>query len=88
MESGTEEHCLVLKDLRSGTQYTLFVKGIQPVIGSGIVFSGTPHHGMTTCMQGTAVDVVSWVHKDLKCTDGTAPKPKDQTGPGESHSTW
>ena len=76
VESGVEARCLVVKDIKNGTQYNLFVKGIQPAIGSGIEFSGVQHHGISTCMQGTAVDVVSWVRKDLKCTDGAAPKPK------------
>jgi hypothetical protein len=76
VESGVEARCLVVKDIKNGTQYNLFVKGIQPAIGSGIEFSGVPHRGISTCMQGTAVDVVSWARKDLKCTDGAAPKPK------------
>jgi hypothetical protein len=76
VESGVEARCLVVKDIKNGTQYNLFVKGIQPAIGSGIEFSGVPHRGVSTCVQGTAVDVVSWVRKDLKCTDGTAPKPR------------
>jgi hypothetical protein len=76
VESGVEARCLLVKDVKNGTQYNLFVKGIQPVIGSGIEFSGVPHRGITTCMQGTSVDVVSWVRKDLKCIGGTAPKPK------------
>ena len=78
VESGVESRCLMVKDIKNGMQYNLFVKGIQPAIGSGIEFSGVPHRGMSTCVQGTDVDVVSWVRKDLKCTDGTAPKPKDQ----------
>ena len=76
VESGVEARCLVVKDIKNGTQYNLFVKGIQPAIGSGIEFSGVPHRGISTCMQGTAVDVVSWTRKDLKCTDGAAPRPK------------
>jgi hypothetical protein len=56
--------------------FELFFKGIQPAIGTGIEFSGIPHHGVTTCSQGTALDVLNWVHKDLKCTEGTAPKPR------------
>ena len=83
VESGVEARCLLVKDIKNGTQYNLFVKGIQPAIGSGIEFSGVPHRGITTCMQGTSVDVVSWVRKDLKCTDGAAPKPRGKT----THST-
>ena len=76
VEPGVETRCLVVKDVPSGAFFNLFVKGVQPEIGSGIVFIGVPHHGMTTCLQGTAVDVQSWAHKDLKCTQGTAPKPR------------
>lgn len=76
VEPGVETRCLVVKDVRNGALFNLFVRGVQPEIGSGIEFVGVPHHGITTCMQGTALDVVSWVHKDLKCTQGTAPKPK------------
>jgi hypothetical protein len=76
VEPGIETRCLVVKDVRSGALFNLFVKGVQPEIGSGIEFIGTLHHGMSTCMQGTAVDVVTWAHRDLKCTEGTAPKPK------------
>ena len=76
VEPGVETRCLVVKDVRNGTLFNLFVKGVQPEIGSGIEFLGVPHRGMTTCMQGTTVDVVSWTHRDLKCTQGTAPKPR------------
>jgi len=76
VEPGVETRCLVVKDVQSGELFNLFVKGVQPEIGSGIDFVGVVHHGMSTCMQGTAVDVKTWVHKDLKCTQGTAPKPK------------
>jgi hypothetical protein len=76
VEPGVETRCLAVKDVRNGALFNLFVKGVQPAIGSGIEFVGVPHHGMTTCTQGTALDVLSWVHKDLKCTQGTAPKPK------------
>ena len=76
VEPGTETRCLVVKDVASGGLFNLFVKGVQPEIGSGIDFVGVPHHGMTTCTQGTAVDVLTWSHKDLKCTQGTAPTPR------------
>jgi hypothetical protein len=77
VEPGVEARCLVVKDVRSGELFNLFVKGVQPAIGSGIEFVGAPHHGMTTCTQGTAVDVLTWAHRDLKCTQGTAPKPRE-----------
>ena len=76
VEPGVETRCLVVKDIRTGALFELFFKGIQPALDTGIEFSGSPHHGVTTCNQGTPLDVFSWVHKDLKCTEGTAPKPR------------
>ncbi|HEY2469633.1 MAG TPA: hypothetical protein VGI45_17565 [Terracidiphilus sp.] len=76
VEAGVETRCLVVKDVRTGALFELFFKGIQPAMGTGIEFSGVPHHGITTCSQGTVLDVLNWVHKDLKCTEGTAPKPR------------
>ncbi|MGC1423980.1 MAG: hypothetical protein WA354_04195 [Terracidiphilus sp.] len=76
VEPGVEARCLVVKDVRSGMLFNLFIKGVQPEIGYGIEFVGVPHRGMTTCMQGTALDVLTWAHRDLKCTQGTAPKPR------------
>ena len=76
VEPGVEARCLVVRDVRTGAQYDLFVKGVQPAIGSGIEFSGVPYHGVTICTQGLAVDVQRWARHDLKCTQGTAPKPK------------
>jgi hypothetical protein len=73
---GEETRCLVVKDIRNGAVFELFFKGIQPALGTGIEFSGVPHHGVTTCTQGAVLDVLNWVRKDLKCTEGTAPKPR------------
>jgi hypothetical protein len=74
VEPGAEARCLVVTDLKSGNLYTLLIKGMQPEIGSGIEFTGLPHKGVTTCMQGTAVDVQTWAHKDaLKCSQTTPP---------------
>lgn len=76
VEPGADARCLVVKDVRSGAQFNLFVRGVQPAIGSGIEFLGVPYHGVTICTQGIPVDVQRWEHRDLKCTQGTAPKPK------------
>ena len=76
VEPGADARCLVVKDVRNGTQFDLFFKGVQPAIGSGIEFVGVPHHGVTICTQGVPVDIERWAHRDLKCTEGTAPKPK------------
>ena len=76
VQPGVETRCLEVTDVRSGALYDLFIKGVQPAMGSGIEFVGVPHQGVTTCTQGTAVDVRTWVHRNLKCVEGTAPKPK------------
>lgn len=76
VQPGVETRCLEVADPRTGALYDLFIKGVQPAMGSGIEFIGSPHHGVTPCSQGTAIDVRTWVHRDLKCVQGTAPKPK------------
>lgn len=76
VEPGAETRCMVVKDIRTGALFELLFKGVPPALDSGIEFSGVPHQGVTTCNQGTPLDVLNWVHKDLKCTEGTAPKPR------------
>ena len=76
VEPGVEASCLLVKDVKTDAIYALFIKGVQPAIGSGIEFTGLSHRGVTTCMQGKPVDVLTWAHKDLKCLHGTAPKPR------------
>jgi hypothetical protein len=76
VQPGVETRCLEVTDIRTGALFNLFFKGVQPAMGSGIEFVGVPHEGVTTCMQGTAVDVKTWVRRNLKCVQGTAPKPK------------
>jgi hypothetical protein len=68
VEPGAEARCLVVRDLKNGNLYNLMIKGMQPEIGSGIEFTGLPHNGVTTCMQGTTIDVQTWTRKtSLKC---------------------
>jgi hypothetical protein len=75
VEPGAETRCLVVRDTKSSNRYILLIKGMQPEIGSGIAFAGIPHTGMTTCMQGTPIDVASWARNDaLKCTPGSSPR--------------
>jgi hypothetical protein len=76
VQPGVETRCLEVTDVRTGALFDLFIKGVQPAMGTGIEFIGAPHEGVTTCTQGTAVDVKTWVHRNLKCVQGTAPKPK------------
>jgi hypothetical protein len=53
----------------------VFIKDPKPSIGDGIEFTGVPHNGLTTCMQGIALDVTDWARKDsLKCSQLEAPK--------------
>lgn len=73
---GVEASCLLVRDVKTDSVYILFIRGIQPAIGTGIDFVGVPHRGVTTCTQGKAVDVLNWARKDLKCLQGTAPKPR------------
>ncbi|HTX76940.1 MAG TPA: hypothetical protein VMD29_12100 [Terracidiphilus sp.] len=71
VEAGVEAGCLVLKDIRSGKTFNLIVSEPRPHAGEGIEFTGTLFDGVTTCMQGRAVQVASWEHKDtLKCAPG------------------
>jgi hypothetical protein len=75
VEPGAEARCFTVKDMKSARLYTLLIKGMQPEIGSGIEFSGIPHNGVTTCMQGTAIDVQTWTRKDsLKCSQAPPPR--------------
>jgi hypothetical protein len=75
VEPGAEARCLVVKDLRNGVLYNLIVKGLPPAIGDGIEFSGLPHNGVTTCMQGIAIDVQTWAHRNsLKCMQNATPR--------------
>jgi hypothetical protein len=72
---GAETRCVLVRNPKTGVVFNLLIKGMQPEIGSGIEFTGVPHHSITTCMQGTAIDVESWSRKDgLKCTQPTAPQ--------------
>lgn len=74
--AGVEASCLVVKDVKTGILYNLFFKGTKPAVGSGIEFTGVPRDMMTTCMQGTPLEVSNWSRVDaLKCSSSPAPKP-------------
>lgn len=73
VEAGVEMRCLVLKDVKSGKLYNLLVKEPRPKIGEGIEITGVPFDGVTYCMQGAAVTVTHWTHKDsLQCSQNKA----------------
>jgi hypothetical protein len=75
ISKAVEAGCLILKDLNQKTEYNVFFKGKKPNIGTAISFQGQPHSGMTTCMQGTAVDVIQWHQVKLHCPqEEVAPK--------------
>jgi hypothetical protein len=68
VRAGVEHSCLTLKDKKTGDVYTLFFSDNQaPPINSAISFEGAAHQGMTTCMQGKAVDVAKWSKAKLRC---------------------
>ena len=71
VQAGVEAGCLVVKDAASGKLYSLLFKLTKPSVGTGIVFTGIPFDGATTCMQGTPVQVATWSRKDsLQCGKG------------------
>ena len=74
--AGVEASCLVVKDVKTGVLYNLFFTGTKPAVGTGIEFTGIPRDVMTTCMQGTPLEVSNWSRVDaLKCSSSPAPKP-------------
>ncbi len=76
VQAGVEARCLMVKDLRSGILYSLFVKDAQPKVGEGIDFAGAPHDGPAYCMQGVALDVIRWARNDaIQCTPSKPAKP-------------
>lgn len=71
VEPGVEAGCLLVRDVKSDILYNLLMKGIRPAPGTGIEFTGVPHNGVTTCMQGVALDVLSWARREsVRCTPG------------------
>ena len=69
--NGAGPACLLVKDTGSGVLYNLLIGGARPQVGEGIEFTGIPHEGPTTCMQGVPVKVTQWSRKDsIKCAPG------------------
>ena len=76
VENAVETSCHILLDSKSGDTYNLFFSAKVPKTGTAIWFKGTPHQGMTTCMQGKAVNVTSWKkEKGIKCPPAPKPEP-------------
>jgi len=68
---GVEGGCTAVKDQKTGQVYTVFFGSQQAPKGNrAISFEGVEHQGMTTCMQGKAVDVSKWSYIKRRC-----PKP-------------
>src|SRR4029450_135849 len=67
IRKGVEAGCLILKDLNQKTEYNVFFKGKKPNVDTAISFQGQVHSGLTTCMQGSAVDVTKWHQIRLHC---------------------
>jgi hypothetical protein len=66
---GVENGCTTLKDKKTGDVYTLFFADEKtPASNTGISFEATPHQGMTTCMQGKAVNVTKWSKVKMRCS--------------------
>lgn len=74
--AGVESGCTSLRDA-SGQTYTLFFPAGKepPPMNTAIFFTGTPHQGMTTCMQGKAVDVTTWTPAKMKCAKAKTSAP-------------
>ena len=75
VEPGVEVRCLIVKDVKSGKLYNVFIKEPRPAIGDGIEFTAVPYDGVTYCMQGIPVQVTRWARNDdLKCSQGEKPR--------------
>jgi hypothetical protein len=71
VQAGVEAGCLVVKDSQNGKLFSLLIKGAKPAIGAGIDFAGAPFSGMTTCTQGTPIQIQTWSHNEtLQCSRG------------------
>ncbi len=66
VRSGVEAGCLMLISLDGKTKYNIFAEK-RPSVGDVIEIWGEEHHGPTTCMEGTAVDVKKWDLLRMKC---------------------
>ena len=65
--AGVEAGCLMVTDKKTQTVYNVYFRGAKPRVGTAIRFTGTAHEGPTTCMQGQAVNVSSWIQLKMKC---------------------
>jgi hypothetical protein len=69
VRAGVEGNCIVLTDSKSHKLYNLFfASDKKPPLDAAISFVGTTYDGMTTCMEGTPVQVKDWKPVRMKCT--------------------
>lgn len=69
VENGVEAGCLVLKDFKDKTLYSLhFSSGKKLGPGTAISFEGTKLDA-DICMQGTPVAVTKWTALKMKCSN-------------------
>jgi hypothetical protein len=79
VEAGVEANCLVVRDVHAGKIYNILVGEPRPTLGEGIEFTGTAFQGVSMCMQGTAIEVERWSHKEsIHCRHTPARPKKDQ----------
>ena len=65
--AGVEPGCLMVTDKKTQTVYNVYFRGRKPRPGTAIRFTGAAHDGPTTCMQGQAVNVTTWISLKMKC---------------------
>jgi hypothetical protein len=74
---GVEGGCATVKDQKTGQIYTVFFGSQEAPKGNrAIAFRGVEHRGMTTCMQGKAVDVSKWSYIKVRCPKITEAPPQ------------
>ena|SRR5689334_11108624 len=67
---GVEAGCLMVTDKETDRLYNLLISsGDRPEIGTGVFFMGSIHQGVTACMQGTPIDMKSWVKRKMSCSE-------------------
>ena len=66
--TGVENGCFSLRDEKTGQVYTLlFGSQKTPRTNSEISFQGVEYKGMTTCLQGKAIEVSKWSKVKGRC---------------------
>ncbi len=64
---GVEAGCLVVNGFKDKKLYNILVQNNPPKVGDAISFKGKVHSGVTTCQQGTPVDVSTWKLLKMHC---------------------